>query len=540
MGNTARYNSNEAVKAPDGAYSYEELNRASNQTANLLMELGIKQGVCVGIYLEKCLEAVVAIFGILKTGAVYVPLDPTNRIQHNIHIVNECGIDTVLTTTSHLDDIPRIMGCNGRIVLMNHRQRTHKHLDGAGIIFAYDHITRQSIELSTPVHFSSDNPATIFYTSGSTGDPKGVMISHGGISAFIQWALAEFRVGSKDRFISHAPLHFDISLLDIFVALSAGATVVLVPTAKVGNAQYMIDLISKESITFWQSVPSILVLMLEYGKWKGLHLNHVKHVIFTGERMPVKYLKPLMGHMPEASFYNVYGCTETNDTFIYRVPDQIHAIPDPLPIGTALPYVDFRIVDPNEQDVSPGTQGELLVSAPTLMCGYQKNSGRPRRSDQMEELEIPDGRRVRYYRTRDLVVQQPDGSVMLHGRLDDIIKTSGYRVNLLEVRSTVQSYPDVVETAVFAVEDQFIGKKIITVVAVDPDVKLKPLNLRLFCAARLPKYAIPVFFDIRDTSLPKTSSGKVDKRALEAAYRQSTASHDSSRSKRPEVTEQST
>jgi amino acid adenylation domain-containing protein len=535
MENAAKYSSNEAVKAPDGVYCYGELDRASNQTANLLMELGIKPGARVGIYLEKSLEAVVAVFGILKTGAVYVPMDPTNRIQRNAHIVNECDIDTILTTASHLGDIPRLMGRNGRIVLINHGQSTDKDLDGVGIIFAYDHITRQSTELSAPIHFSSDNPATIFYTSGSTGDPKGVMISHASITAFIQWARAEFQVGSKDRFISHAPLHFDISLLDIFVALSAGATVVLVPTAKAGNAQYMINLMSRERITFWQSVPSILVLMLEYGTWKGLDLNHVRHVIFTGERMPVKYLKPLMGHMPEASFYNVYGCTETNDTFIYRVPDQICAIPDPLPIGTALPYVDFRIVDTNDQDVPSGAQGELLVSAPTLMCGYQKNGSQPRRPDQMVELEVTGGNRVRYYRTRDLVVRQPDGNVVLCGRLDDIIKTSGYRVNLLEVRSAVQSHPDVVETAVFAVEDPFIGKKIITVVAVDPDIKLKPLDLRIFCAARLPKYAIPVFFDIRDTSLPKTSSGKVDKKALEAAYRQSSASHDSPRSKMPEI-----
>lgn len=507
-----------AVKIGNSSLTYGELDNISNQVSNLLIQFGITKGDCIGIYIEKSLETIICMFGILKVGAVYVPMDPNNPVQRNIHIVKESGISTIFTMSSNVDRVRNIFqACSQhfKIILMDTDDSTIDRLPNEDTIIEFHEIAQQSEQRKKHDNLTTQDTAVIFYTSGSTGDPKGVMVSHESIVTFIKWALNDLQISRDDKLISHAPLHFDISLLDIFATFAAAAFVALIPASKVGNPGFIIKLLLREKITIWQSVPSILILMVECVNLKEFSFDHVQKVIFTGERMPVKNLKILSRHFNKARFFNIYGCTETNDTFMYSIPNDISKVSEPLPIGSALPYVSYRIADKNNRDVGIGEEGELHVCTPTVMQGYQKD---PYINGTMVNHQSSNGTMEKYYRTRDLVVQLEDGNLELCGRTDDIIKTNGNRVNLLEVQSCLQSHSNIIESAVFTINDDIIGKRIVAIVSKNNDIILKSIEIRIFCSIRLPKYAIPSIIEIRNDRLPTTSSGKINKKALKEDY----------------------
>ncbi len=466
------YGSFEAVRLGDRFLTYRELNDRSGKIADCLLRAGVNIGDRIGIYIEKSLDFVISIFAVLKSGGVYVPMDPRNHVKRNEFIINDSNISIILTTSStvyEVKNIRKIGNSREKIILIDEKSPHLDKLSKDDNIFDYHEIIKQKPK-EVPIDISPQDLAVIFYTSGSTGTPKGVMISHESIVVFVNWVIDEFQITSKDRFISIAPMHFDISLLDIFASLAVGASVVLVPPSKVGNPGFIISLVVQEQITFWQSVPSVLILLVEYGEFEKLNLNRIRHVIFTGEKMPVKYLKVLIQYFKEADFYNIYGCTETNDTFMYRVPKDVNMIPSPLPIGKALPYVNFHIIDENNCDVGFDKEGELIVSAPTIMKGYQKEAGN---NENLVSFRSSEGKVKKYFRTRDLVVQSKSKGLTLCGRTDDIIKTNGNRVNLLEVQTCIQSHPDIIESGVFSVDDDFIGKRIVAIVLKRQEIPLR-------------------------------------------------------------------
>jgi acyl-coenzyme A synthetase/AMP-(fatty) acid ligase len=351
-------------------------------------------------------------------------------------------------------------------------------------------------------HPQSRDLAAVLYTSGSTGPPKGVEITHSAILTFIEWGKDYFGYTKDDRCISHAPLHFDLSLLDVFVSHAAGATCVLVPDRISGNPMALSRLVADEKITIWQSVPSILALMIKYGDMGEVDLGSVRHVCFAGETLRVSMFRELATHFYNAAMHNIYGATETNDSFIFSVDnlDMIKGMDggSDLPIGRPLPYVEYRIVS-SEGAVADAMAGELYVRSPTMMHGYRN------------QQPIEQGS---FYRTKDLVKVRNDGSVQFCGRTDDIIKSSGYRVNLLEVENTLQAHADIVEVAVVAERDDDLIYRIVAVICVKQGVDLVSIDLRNFCAEVLPRYAIPHVFEIGKERLPKTPSGKIDKRSI--------------------------
>lgn len=498
-----KYSDREAVRKDGASITYSDLIVAARSIADVLGSC-VQPGSRVAIYLDKSIEFVESIFAIAEAGCTYVPLDTNSPPERNRYIVHDCQINTIICLKSKDHDAGKLAKNN---LLVEHIILIDEETKNA---YAKNIKCNNGQEPGTLSDSNKSNTeedvAAILYTSGTTGTPKGVMITNANIQVFIAWVIETFHVTENDRLISHAPFNFDLSLLDLFAAIATGACVVLVPYHKTAIPKYLIKLIATEKITIWQSVPAALIIMAEFGDFHSHDLDCLRLVLFAGEKMPVKYLKKIILHANNLDLYNIYGSTETNDSFMHKVDKS--ATMDPLPIGSKLPYVDYVILDNQQKKVdSPGLAGELFVRSPTTMSGYWNSPDKNK-----ESFVYIDGNY--YYKTNDLVEIREDGELNLIGRVDDIVKCSGHRVNLLEIENNIMQNEDIISAAVIAIPDDMIGNKIVAFVIVRDNAKLSIIDLKINCSNTLPKYMIPNSFQICNRKFKKTSSGKIDKQYL--------------------------
>ena len=353
--------------------------------------------------------------------------------------------------------------------------------------------------------------AYILYTSGSTGTPKGVMISHRNSLTFVDWAAAAAGLSEQDRVCSPAPLHFDLSVFDIFATCRAAACLTVLPE---GAATFPVSIarwLEAERISVWYSVPSVLTLLACYGSLQQFDLPGLRMVIFAGEVFPPKHLARLIAELPHPRYLNWYGPTETNVCTAFEVPAG-WADDHPAPIGKACANTEVFAVTSEGRRVSrPGEEGELYVRGPSLMRGYW---GQPAKTS---EALVRNPFRAEYdelvYRTGDLVTLEPAGNYAYLGRRDSMVKVRGYRVELGEVEVTLHRHPAIREAAVLPVPDELLGSRLRAVVTADGGSNLTRESVLDHCRRWLPSYMVPDIVEFRE-EMPRTSTGKVDRAGL--------------------------
>jgi amino acid adenylation domain-containing protein len=514
-----------AVASGERFLTYGQLDRLSNQVARALLARDVMPGDRVGILAPKSAASVVAAFGVLKAGACYVPLDPKSPATRLAAITRDSGIAVLLSDAGTAHQAASIAASTPgiRYVMVTgphwgaEGPRASRDLPSAPAVAGWDAVLAEPDgPLDTDLAIETDL-AYILYTSGSTGVPKGVMISHRASLTFVEWAAACTSLQPGDRVCSPAPLHFDLSVFDIFATCQASACMVVLPEMTAMFPVRLAEWIQQERISVWYSVPSILTMLVTRGGLAVFDLSRLRAIIFAGEVFPAKHLSRLMAELPRARYFNWYGPTETNVCTSFEVPPAQGdaGLAGPVPIGQACANTEvFAVTSEGGRVSRPGEVGELYVRGPSLMRGYWAQPDKTRQvltrnpfQDAYDELA---------YRTGDLVTLDADGSYLFLGRRDGMVKTRGYRVEIGEVEAALYEHPAVREAVVLTVPDELLGSRLRAVISVNSSGSLSRLEVLEHCRRRLPGYMVPDVVEFCE-ALPRTSTGKVDRTQLAQA-----------------------
>jgi len=502
-----------AVLYNDESMTYGELDNVTTKLAAILTKNSVKRGDRVGIYVNKSIPSIISMHGILKAGAAYVPLDPKAPPSRLAYIIKNCGIVCLLTSSQKLAMLQRIFPNENplKLVLITDDSDSPKKYDRTKII-PWSEIVQSIDEPVAETKSIETDLAYILYTSGSTGVPKGVMISHLNAFTYINWIQDTFKISSGDRLSNHAPLHFDLSILDIFGAFHAGATLVLVPDTISTFPIKLAEWINENRISIWYSVPSALTMMLLHGNFKNYDFSSIRTIIFAGEVFPTKYLRMLMASIPHAEFYNLYGPTETNVITYYKVEKISEDQTNPIPIGKPCANMEVFALNKNKKIVSKiNEEGELYARGSCVAQGYWGDVGKTNKYFIVNPIQ--ENFQEIIYRTGDIVSLDADGNYIFKGRRDHMIKSRGYRIELGEIETILYSHSAIKEAAVVAIPDDLIGNRIKTYVVTNNNKKLSSSELKKYCGKKLTKYMIPEGIEFRKF-LPKTSTGKINRPAL--------------------------
>lgn len=502
----ARYPEKLAVWARGRSLTYRELDQRSNQLAHLLQERGVRKGDRVGIYFPKCVESVIAMLGVVKAGGVYVPLDPQAPADRIGYIIGNCGIRALITREDKRRGLDSAtIESLAFTVLIDEAPKS----SNGGSLIPWTMLSEYPAAHAPQVVLTETDLAYILYTSGSTGRPKGVMLTHQNALTFIEWCADIFKITSDDRLSNHAPLHFDLSVFDVYNTLEAGASLYMVTEDLALFPSKLAGFIETQGITIWYSVPSALTLLLLHANLSAEKLNRLRIILFAGEVFPMKYLQQLAQLLPHVDLFNLYGPTETNVCTYYKVERERLASMDKLPIGIACENTEvFAVSDQNEIVTQPGGTGELYVRGPAVTYGYWADVEKTKKMVLSNSFQPNFEEKM--YRTGDLVQLAEDGNYYFLGRRDSMIKSRGYRIELGEIESALLSHSAVKEAVAIAIPDEIVGSRIQAVVAFHDGTTLTAPELQQYCGTKIPRYMIPEAIEFRD-QLPKTSTGKVDR-----------------------------
>ncbi len=494
---------NEAFRCGDQYLTYEDLNFKTSQLANHLIRSGVKKGDRVGIYMNRCIETVVAVYGILKSGAAYVPLDSTAPHARTLFLLNDCGIRFLVTTPKQSTRILKVLEEDSPIKQIIGLSEDIGHV-------SWTTIYKNSLESYKNLKISGQDLAYIMYTSGSTGTPKGIMHTHSSALTYAELSANLYGLNSKDRVGNHAPLHFDISTFGYFSAPYAGATTVIIPDAHTKFPVSLAKLIEAEKLTVWYSVPLALIQLWLSGALKNHNLQSLRWVLFGGENFTIKYLRALMQCWPNSKFSNVYGPAEVNQCTYHNL-EHIPDLEEQIPIGKVWDKTEYKILNKKDEEVSYGESGELVIKSSTMMLGYWNNQNLT--NDSLYKEKSSSNVEHVYFRTGDLVKQNSNGDFLFLGRTDRQVKIRGHRIEIDEIEAVLTGYKEVKAAAVCVIENENNDKKIIAAVLSTSNSKLDTLELMDFCKKHLPTYSVPHRINVLK-QFPRTSSGKTDLTAI--------------------------
>ena len=480
-----------AVVFDDERLTYGELNARANQLAHYLRRQGVGVEQVVGVLMERSLEMVVALLGILKAGAAYLPLDPTYPQERLGYMLSDGGVRVVLTQGPVWREKESELGAAVEQVVRVEEQWA----EVAGE-------SRERVESGV----RGENLAYVIYTSGSTGNPKGAMNTHRAIHNRLLWMQEAYHLTSDDCVLQKTPFSFDVSVWEFFWPLMTGSRLVMaIPNGHLDSA-YLIELIRSEQITTLHFVPSMLQAFLEetgVGRCQSL-----RRVVCSGETLSVGLQQRFFERVENCELHNLYGPTEAAvdvTSWQCRIEDESRTVP----IGKPIANLRIYLLDSRQQPVPVGVVGELHIAGMGLGRGYLQ------RPELTAERFIPDSlggeAGSRLYRSGDLARYMGDGNIEFLGRVDHQVKVRGVRIELGEIEGALNEHPGI-RASVVVVQADHRGEKRLVAYVVGEE-KVASSELRRYLRERLPESMIPQGF-VQMERLPLTSSGKIDRRGL--------------------------
>ena len=484
---------------------YAELDRLANRFAHALQRNGVGRGERAVVFLENSAEAVIAIFGILKAGAVIVPLNPSAKVHTVVHVIENCRAKAIVTDDRRAANLfaNSRLTSQGVTAWVCRRPAVRDPLPAAPVLdfngLLLDHRAPSDAPLKTVIDIDL---AALLYTSGSSGIPKGVMLTHLNITSAAGSINEYLGTRTDDVILNVLPLAFDYGLYQLFLAFSVGATIVL--HSSFAYPWGIIDSLIRESVTGFPIVPTIASMLGQ------LHLErrsfpHLRYITSTGAVLSPTQINSLRSIFPAATLYSMYGLTECKRVS-YLPPDQLDIRPDS--VGRGMPNEEVYVIDEAGSRVGPRVVGELVVRGSHVMKGYWEL---PEETAAVLRAGPVPGEFVLY--TGDLFWMDEEGFLYFVGRKDDMIKCCGQRVSPKEVENAVALLDEVAEVAVIGIPDSFLGQAIKAYIVPKSGRTVSPARVLRHCARYLEAHAVPHSLEIMD-GLPRSDRGKIDKRAL--------------------------
>ncbi len=467
--------------------SYIELYEASKRVGTALSRCGVaRQGVVV--LMEKSAHTLGVMLGIVQAGAFYVPVDPSVPLARLQKIVTQLGNPCIVVDSQ--EAAPAGVDEMGHVV-------EAQELLGSDI--------DETLLAATRAQSLETDPVYTLFTSGSTGDPKGVAISHRAIISFIDSFVSTFDFNENDRFANQAPFDFDVSTKDIYTTFATGATLVIVPRAYFMQPVKLVEYLHQHKATVLVWAVAALCIASAYHALDSDLLASVRKVLFSGEVMPRKHLDEWRAHLPQAQFVNLYGPTEITCNCLYHVLDSARMYAEGIPLGTAFSHCRVFLVDSaGAQVTEPNSEGELVVAGPSLALGYVGMPEQTARAFPTNALNAAYPERV--YRTGDVAAFSEEGELFFRGRVDNQIKFQGHRIELEEIDVAIERHPQVMRCRC-AFDTEKSRLRAFYEGAVDKR------ELASYARRELPVHMIPSSFE-QVEEMPLNKNGKVDRKRL--------------------------
>ena len=517
-----RYPGKIAIFDSGNRETFESLYTMSNKLANCLKSHGVCRRDRVVILLKRSCFPIIAMMGVLKADAVYVPVDPRSPFFRVRKIIEDCLPTALICNSEFINDVNQIsksISTLKSIIICGDKKTngdyTNIYQDGPFQYIRWDEVDGESTEEPEYGNIDADL-AYILYTSGSTGNPKGVMVTHLNIRNYIEWAVECFNIREDDTILNTAQFHFDMSTFDIYCALKTGASLCIALDSHLLFPNKLLELMENGRVTVWKSVSSLLVYLAKTGVLKKERIPLLRTIMFAGEVLPTKYLMQWMNIYTEKKFFNVYGPTEATGISMYYPVEQIPKdIAETVPIGKPCSNTEVFLMKEDHTVAGVGEVGELCIRGSGVSIGYWNDVTKSERAFVANPAtnHIHD----RIYRSGDFARVRADGNYEFVGRMDFQVKYMGYRIELYEIEKALLSFPAVNSAAVMLCDSGISDlQELVAFLELENGCNLKEVISH--ASKILPHYMVPKRI-MKIDNIPLTSRGKTDREVMKNLYR---------------------
>jgi long-chain acyl-CoA synthetase len=496
----ARFPEKTALVAGGRRYTFAELDALTDRVAAGLERLGVRRGERVVVFMDNAAEAVIAIFAILKAGAVFSPVNPSTKTDKLAYILNNCRAQAIITQAKVAETAREAMAAAPSVTI-----GVVAGQKGEAQGFARFEDLASGAMGERPVGFAGIeiDLAMLIYTSGSTGFPKGVMMTHQNVVAAATSITTYLENTSDDIILNVLPISFDYGLYQVLMAMKMGATLVLEKSFAFPAA--ILKLINTEKVTGFPLVPTMAALILQMKDIRPGDYPTLRYLTNTAAALPPAHIQRLRDLFPGATVFSMYGLTECKRC-TWLPPKELDRRPGS--VGVAIPGTEAYVVDDDGRKLGAGEVGELVIRGPHVMKGYWENEEATAKALRPGPFAWE---KVLY--TGDLFRTDEGGFLYFVGRKDDIIKSKGEKVSPKEIENVLYALPGIREAAVIGVPDPILGAAIKAVIALEPGSALTEADILRHCARHLEDFMVPRLVQFRE-DLPKTDSGKISRRLV--------------------------